>query len=84
MHELGRNVRGKVQRMFAFGQFDPDVEFKLPGGEIPLNFQGEILRVNAVSLTPGELSSWVGNTTALTATVTIALGDWCVIVETNT
>lgn len=83
MHELGRNVNGKVQRMFAVGQFDPDVEFKLPGGEIPLNFQGIIVD-SALSLTPGELSSWTGNTTALTATVTIPAGDWCVIVETNT
>ncbi len=83
MHELGRNVNGLVQRLFCFGQIEPDAEFKLPGGEIPLNFEGIIID-SAVTLTPGELSSWAGNTTALTSNVTIPAGDWAVIVETNT
>src|SRR5438105_3803298 len=57
MHELGRNVNGKVQRLFAIGQFEPDVEFKLPGGEIPLNFQG-IIAATAITLSTDELNAW--------------------------
>ena len=80
MHELGRNVNGKVQRLFACGQIEPDVEFKLPGGEIPLNFQG-IIAPSAITLTTDELTAWAGS--AYSASVVIPAGDWCVITETN-
>ena len=85
MHVLSQSqaVNGKTQYAFAFGQIAPDVEFSLPGGEIPMSFQG-IITDTAITLTPGELSSWVGNTTALPATVTIAAGDWLKIVEVTT
>lgn len=85
MHVLSQSqaVNGKTQYMFAFGQIRPDVEFSLPGGEIPMAFEGLILDT-AITLTPGELSSWTGNTTALPATVTIPAGDWMKIVEVTT
>ena len=68
---------------FSFGQFHPDMELTLPGGEIPAMFEGIVLDT-AISLTPGELSAWTGNTTALPATITISAGDWCTIFEVTT
>jgi hypothetical protein len=75
---------GATQIQFAFGQFHPDVEFTLPGGEIPGMFEGIILDT-ALSLTPGELTAWTGQTTAiLPATITIPAGDWTTVFEVTT
>lgn len=76
-----KNGYGFIQREFSFGQFHADVEFKIPFVGIEVNFEGEIIDT-AISLTPGELSSWVGNTTSMTATVTILAADWTKIAET--
>lgn len=76
-------LTGGTQWSFAFGQINPDVEFSLPGGEIPCTFEGYILET-AITLTPGELTSWAGNTTTFPATITIPAGDWCKIVEVTT
>jgi len=72
-----------TQWLFAFGKFNPDVEFSLPGAEVPATFEG-IITETAISLTPGELSSWAGNTTTFTTTITIPAGDWCKFVEVTT
>lgn len=76
-------LTGGTQWAFCFGQFNPDVEFSLPGGEIPCTFEGYILE-SAITLTPGELTAWAGNTTTFPATITIPAGDWCKIVEVTT
>lgn len=83
MSQSGALASGNTQYGFHFGKFNPDVEFSLPGGEIPISFEG-IITETAITLTPGELSSWSGNTTTFPATITIPAGDWCKIVEVTT
>jgi hypothetical protein len=82
MSQSGALASGNTQWLFAFGKFNPDVEFSLPGGEIPATFEGIILE-SSISLTPGELSSWTGNSTTFTTTITIPAGDWCKFVEVS-
>lgn len=83
MSQSGALASGNTQWLFAFGQIASDVEFSLPGGEIPMTFEGMITET-AITLTPGELSSWSGNSTTFPATITIPLGDWCKFVEVTT
>lgn len=83
MSQTGALASGNTQWLFAFGQISSDVEFSLPGGEIPLNFEG-LITETAITLTPGELTSWAGNTTTFAATITIPAGDWCKFVEVTT
>ena len=82
MRHLGTLANGNIVLAFGFGAWDPSVEFKLPGGEIPASFEGLVLD-SALSLTPGELTAWTGNSTSLTSTVTIPAGDWCALVTTT-
>ncbi len=80
MTQTGAIGSSKTQYLFAFGEINPDVEFSLPGGEIPFTFEG-LITENAITLTPGDLSSWSGDTTTFTTTITIAVGDWCAVVD---
>ena len=83
MSQSGALASGNTQWLFAFGKFNPDVEFSLPGAEIPITFEG-VITETAITLTPGELSSWAGNTTTFTTTITIPASDWCKFVEVTT
>lgn len=80
MTQTGAIGTSKTQYAFCFGEINPDVEFSLPGGEIPMTFEGLIVE-SAITLTPGDLSSWSGDTTTFTTTITIAVGDWCAVVD---
>ncbi len=84
LSQTGALSGSNTQLMFAFGQFHPDVELTLPGGEIPARFEG-LVTDTAISLTPGELTAWtLGTTAVLPATVTIQAGDWCTVFEVTT
>lgn len=70
-------VGGKTQFIFGFGQISPEVEFDLPGGSVPVKFEG-VTCESTITIGTTELTNW---TSAITASVTIAAGDWCAIVE---